>query len=133
MSRHKSLDEALRAMLAELELLQHRWILKGHDAVPCGLLEWAAWLEASTIDKSRIVKQEQVGPYFISTVFLGLNHRFTGDGPPLLFETMVFHGENVRGLDVEMARCSTWEEAEQQHARIRSLVFAIEGEAHETN
>jgi len=28
--------------------------------------------------------------YRISTVFLGLDHNFTGEGPPVLWETMVF-------------------------------------------
>ena len=42
---------------------------------------------------NRIVKQEYVTfknkEYLVSTVDLGLNHRF-GDGPPLYFETMIF-------------------------------------------
>jgi hypothetical protein len=46
----------------------------------------------------------------ISTVFLGLDHNF-GQGPPLLFESMVFGGED----DGEMVRYSTWEEAETGH------------------
>ncbi|WP_166903861.1 hypothetical protein [Mycobacterium sp. DL440] len=28
----------------------------------------------------------------VSTVWLGLNHSFTDDGPPIIFETMVFGG-----------------------------------------
>lgn len=43
----------------------------------------------------------------VSTVWLGINHRF-GDGPPLIFETMVFGG----GLDQYQERYST-----EQHAR----------------
>lgn len=46
----------------------------------------------------------------VSTVFLGLDHQY-GDGPPLLFETMVFGGP----LDHEMNRYSTWNEAEKGH------------------
>jgi hypothetical protein len=40
------------------------------------------------------VKQDVIedGNIGISTVFLGLDHRHFGDGPPLLFETMVFGG-----------------------------------------
>jgi hypothetical protein len=51
-----------------------------------------------------------VGKVDISTVFLGLDHNFFG-GKPLLFETMVFGGEN----DEYQNRCSTWEEAEAMH------------------
>lgn len=37
-----------------------------------------------------IVKQEYVDDYWISTVWLGLDHSFAS-GPPLIFETMVFN------------------------------------------
>lgn len=49
----------------------------------------------------------------VSTVFLGLDHRFSGDGPPLLFETMVFTG----GEDKQY-RTSTWDEATNMHCRV---------------
>lgn len=35
------------------------------------------------------VAEDQVGPLYVSTIWLGLDHRF-GDGPPLIFETMIF-------------------------------------------
>lgn len=38
----------------------------------------------------RIVKQEYVGKLYVSTVFLGLDHSWVIDGPPILWETMVF-------------------------------------------
>ena len=53
-----------------------------------------------------------------STVFLGLDHRFIDDGPPLLFETMIFGGDG----DKDQWRCSTWEQAEAQHRRAVELV-----------
>ena len=46
----------------------------------------------------------------ISTVWLGLNHQF-GNGPPLIFETMVFGGK----YDGEQERYSTLEEAQNGH------------------
>jgi hypothetical protein len=51
-------------------------------------IEWARKFNSS----QRIVIQTQVGESFISTVFLGLDHDFTGKGPPILWETMVFGG-----------------------------------------
>lgn len=42
--------------------------------------------------KARIVQQTSCGPFgffWVSTVLLGLDHQY-GDGPPLIFETMVF-------------------------------------------
>lgn len=62
-------------------------------------------------DPWRVGLTEVGGGRSISTVFLGLDHRFFGDGPPLLFETMMFPGCEMIG------RCSTWDEAEEMHER----------------
>ncbi len=43
--------------------------------------------------------EDHVGEAWISTLWLGINHNY-GDGPPLIFETMVFGGEH----DEEMMR-----------------------------
>lgn len=82
------------------------------------LIAWGQWFENR---ENRIVKQEQIGPYWVSTVFLGIDHNFSrlmgADEPPLLFETMVFH-DSAPNSEIEMERCSTWEEAVAQHERI---------------
>jgi hypothetical protein len=53
----------------------------------------------------------------VSTVFLGMDHQWAREGPPLLFETMV----SEAALDLR-ERCSTWAEAEAQHAAVCALV-----------
>lgn len=67
------------------------------------LLKWAMWLEYSHLSKgkdNRIVQQDwietSVGKVHVSTVFLGLDHNNGGYyGPdPILWETMIFHGEH---------------------------------------
>ena len=50
----------------------------------------------------------------VSTVFLGIDHAFDPDGPTVLFETMVFGGPS----NESRYRCSTKEEALEQHKRI---------------
>ena len=80
----------------------------GHTPVPCDYLVWARWLEGN--GASRVVARTGFAAARVSTVFLGLNHSY-GDGPPLLFETLVFDGP----LDGEMDRYSTWAEAEAGH------------------
>lgn len=55
----------------------------------------------------------------VSTVFLGLDHQW-GQGPPLLFETMVFSDDE--GLDDYQDRCSTWEQALLMHAHTVAAV-----------
>jgi len=75
----------------------------------------------------RRVAEDVVGPYWISTVWLGLDHRFRGDGPPLIFETMVFGdgGGDMSGID--QRRWSTEDEARRGHAEIVTLVRATTG------
>ncbi len=70
------------------------------------------------------VSKTKVGNITISTVWLGLDHNFSGDGPPLIFETMVFHGDmptdipgDTWGRGIEQERYSTLEQAEAGHAR----------------
>jgi len=92
------------------------YTLIGQTPVACDdLLEWARWFE--TVE--RRVRLTRVGPYFISTVFLGLDHQW-GQGPPILFETMIFiegcAGDHHSFLDYQ-TRTSTWLEAERDHAR----------------
>lgn len=59
------------------------------DGKPIDLWAWVALMEANM---DRHVADDQVGLVRVSTVWLGLNHNFTGEGPPLIFETMVFGG-----------------------------------------
>jgi|SRR5882762_6101347 len=92
-----------------------KYILGGHDghtAVPCeDLIQWATWFENAA---NRRVRLTQVGPYEVSTVFLGLDHSFLRDiDSPILFETMVFaeNGDNSLEFAGECERCSTWDQA----------------------
>lgn len=64
-----------------------------------------------------IIARDTVGDAVVSTVFLGLDHQF-GDGPPLVFETMIFGGEH----DQEQWRYSTIEEAREGHDRAVQIV-----------
>ncbi len=91
----------------------YNYILDGKTpVVEPDLMKWARWFEKSRSE--RRVGKDMVGPFRVSTVFLGLDHGY-GDGPPLLFETMVFKGDDDGEL--WMDRCSTWEDAEAMHER----------------
>lgn len=91
------------------------YILEGKKAVPCDVITWAKWFEKA----DRHVAKDTFGDVFVSTVFLGINHSF-GNGPPMLFETMVFGGP----LDQEQERCSTWDEAKKMHSAMVERVKA---------
>ncbi len=87
-----------------------RYILIGQSAVlEPDLMAWMEWFESA----DRVVFQTEIPGGMVSTVFLGLDHQW-GIGPPLLFETMIFRD----GEGDDAWRCSTWLEAEAQHARV---------------
>jgi hypothetical protein len=90
--------------------------------------QWARWFEgalgidspdARRKDKRRVAFTD-LGWCTVSTVFLGIDHNFWGDGPPILFETMIFANkapdetfpEEWEGM---MRRYGTWAEAEIGH------------------
>jgi len=82
---------------------------------------WAKWFGDIA---TRRVAETGIGDTCVSTVFLGINHRFIGEGPPLLFETMIFGGE----LDEQMWRYSSWDDAEAGHAAAVRKVLRVKHE-----
>jgi len=83
-----------------------------------------AWVAAM---KDNRVALDQVGPYQVSTVWLGIDHGF-GHGAPLIFETMVFGGGGRTDLTERFSNRYTTEAAAiQGHANIVGMVQALEG------
>ena len=81
-----------------------------HTIEPVDVITWAQWFHEP---KNRIVAQEDVGPYFVSTVFLGMD--FNLIGKLMLFETMIFSNSGSIPPDEYQTRCSTWDEALKMH------------------
>ena len=99
-----------------------RYILDEHGSpVRCpNLITWALWMETAERRISQDIDESPNGPKVrVSTVFLGLDYRF-GEGPPLLWETMVFGGP----LDQEMDRYSSLEAAMRGHQKMCERVNA---------
>lgn len=103
-------------------MMKH-WILEGHTPVIThSVEEWGRWFKLS----SRVVRQDIVRPkwytpsVYVSTVFLGLDHNFWDDGPPILFETMIFGGL----CDDYQRRYSTWDEAITGHRATLDMIHA---------
>lgn len=69
-----------------------------------------------------------VGPYQVSTVWLGFDHRFGIDiGAPIIFETMVFaDNPDVERppIDVDSMRYCTEDQARAGHEEIVTLIRA---------
>lgn len=105
---------------------------KGDAIVERDLLTWARWFEDA---KNRVLCRTKVGKYDVSTVFLGLDYQF-GDGPPVLWETMVFSRRKStmkfmekpikyhKNLDEYTRRYHTRDEAEKGHQEVIKEVEA---------
>lgn len=69
---------------------------------------------------AKVVKQEDVGKYWVSTVWLGMDHGF--GGKPMIFETMVFDKsrpdmpplEDVMNPDVDTNYPTRWTDLYQE-------------------
>ena len=83
-----------------------------HQVKPADdFLKWAEWFENR---ENRIVRQDEENGVRVSTVFLGIDHNWSGEGPPVLFETMVFGGPT----NEDTYRCCTWDQAIEQHRKV---------------
>lgn len=96
--------------------LAHYVLVNGRPMLEPSLDAWAQWMQFSP---ERMVARNKVGKSTVSTIFLALDHNFSGKGPPILWETMVFGGP----MHHHQERCSgSKEQAEAMHARILKLV-----------
>jgi len=94
-------------------LKNDKYILIGREVVEePSLTDWGRWMQEAD---RRVAKTKLEDDTVISTVFLGLDHSF-GEGPPLLFETMVFLSDSDGGEDY-MRRYETYEQAEAGHEK----------------
>ena len=100
--------------------MSDKYILDSHgNPVPeKDTLKWAEWFGKR--DRHLALDKLPNGVR-VSTVFLGLDHSF-GDGPPVLWETMIFGGLN----DQYQQRYSSREDAVAGHKR---AVLMAKGEA----
>ena len=66
-------------------------------------IKWAMWFERSHLSKgkdNRMIAKDSIGNAVVSTIFLGLDSRFpTDEGPPVLWETMIFRGEHDQWMN----------------------------------
>ncbi len=84
------------------------YILEGRQPVEKDRFTWAQWMCRANCT----VATSNVSGKTVSTVFLGIDHRFIGEGPPVLFDTTVW---NEDGDPVDCQRFYTFDEAEENH------------------
>lgn len=89
------------------------------NPVPCDdLIKWATWMEGPLNNLS--VGHTVFRDFYVSTVFLGLDHTFGQRPEPTLFETMIFYND---GTPTVKRRYSTWAEAEAGHKETCETMF----------
>jgi len=104
--------------------LKH-WILddKGRP-IEVDLFTWAKWFASA----KRVVCQETIAQNRISTIFMGIDHGWLDDGPPILWETMTFGAK----LDCDQERCAgSREQAEAMHEEMVQRVCEAYGIAYD--
>lgn len=106
----------------------------GNPVVEPDMIKWAKWFEeaqSSVPYTKRHIALDTIGNVKISTVFLSIDHNFTDEGSPILWETMVFGGP----LDEEQARYTDKATALAGHAamvkRVRAEVPKGDGIAYD--
>lgn len=80
------------------------------DGTACSLKEWSALFE--NVQYCCLALTELPNSFEVSTVWLGLNHNYR-EGPPLIFETMVFSAGSREEKDTQ--RYSTEAQALDGH------------------
>lgn len=88
------------------------------EPLPCiDFMTWGTWMQTA----ERHLAKTTVGLFWVSTVFLGIDHAF-GGGPPVLWETMIF-GPAGHELDQYMDRYRSRETALEGHAEAVAMVL----------
>ena len=84
---------------------------------PMSTLEWASKFE--DLEYKRIAWTQISPEVHVSTVWMGLDHNFSGEGPPVIFESMAFleHGKPFP-TEIDSERYSTEAEARVGHERM---------------
>lgn len=106
--------------------MSHYFLNEDHTYEKCEFMKWANQFEELSRANKRHVGDDMIGDYHVSTVWLGLDHNYYS-GPPLLFETMIFHGDH--SSDIYMDRYTTWDEAVKGHKR--AIQWVNEGSKHD--
>lgn len=95
------------------------YILVGKTAVAATLREWAAFFECS---RQRLLKRTRVEEDVeVSTVFLGMSHKYFDDDGINIFETMIFGGKH----NDYQTRCDTFAEALEMHETAIQKAFEV--------
>ena len=94
-----------------------KYILKkGKPVLEHDLLIWARWIEEH--QKQCRIGFFRAGKMWVSTLFLGVDHNYSNEGSPILWETMISGGKH----DGKMWRHTSLAAARAGHRRAVEMV-----------
>ena len=103
------------------------WNKATNEVTPCPLLAWAAQMQ--DVESRRVAADELAKPavlgdgtILISTVFLGLDHNFSDQGPPIIWETLILGLPESAALHEKMWRYANHDDAVRGHGVAVRLV-----------
>ena len=79
----------------------------------CDVMEWCHQLEEMNKYSKHHLGFDEVKGYLVSTIWIGSNMNYSGVGPPLIFETLIFNDKDSMYCE----KYSTWDEAIDGHER----------------
>ena len=93
-------------------------------------IEWADWFESSIAERQLLLTRlsdRGVEHTQISTAFIAINHNWTGEGPPLLWETAIFYSvpEPENSVRIEGRYATRLEAVAGHHLVVAQLVERI--------
>jgi len=99
-----------------VKLRPHLYILQADRRTPEPVANAVEWAERFDDDSMRSVAFDIIDPrpdhrIEVSTVFIGIDYNVHRQGPPLLWETMVFGG----AMDLKATRYASYEAAIEGH------------------
>lgn len=89
--------------------------IDGKPVLCASIKEWNTWF---TNNNTRKIDYTYFEDCYVSTVFLGIDHRFDMKGKPILYETMIFGGKD----DGYQKRYTSREEASIGHDQACRLI-----------
>lgn len=87
-------------------------------------IKYDKWVQMISDFSYRIIDYYEIGPYHVSTVWMGVNHNIRGD-PIHIFETMIFREDDDETDELHLCqtRYSTLTEAINGHERAVKMVI----------
>lgn len=106
----------------------------GEPVIETSLMKWVVAYGHALSDGGNGVISQEIGDSKVSTIFLGLDHNYSGKGPPILWETMVFGGpmqgtqdrctgsrEQALGMHCKMVACVKAAASQVENIMLRRL------------